>query len=92
MFVVCLFVQPAENREPVKSQEGPLGAETADGLSLKDSVRKKELPDKVFHPENKGPYPSILFSHGFGGNQEAFGPEGCRWAMRIRGEINGPDC
>ena len=59
---------------------GPLAVETADGHSLKDEARKKELPYKVYYPKTGGPYPVILFSHGFAGNQDSFGPIGKHWA------------
>lgn len=74
-----LFVPPAGAVEQPKSKEGPEAVEPAD-LSVHDAARKKDLPCKVYYPKTGGPYPVILFSHGFGGTKEAFGPIGRHWA------------
>jgi predicted dienelactone hydrolase len=66
--------------DPTKSIDGPFAVETADGLTLKDATRKKDLSCKVYFPKPNGTYPVILFSHGFGGNKDAFGPIGKHWA------------
>lgn len=79
-FVVSFFVQPALADEAVKSKEGLLTVETADGLTLEDAARKKALSYKVYYPKTGGPYPVILFSHGFGGNKDAFDPISRHWA------------
>lgn len=76
----CIIGHPAAADESIKSQAGPLTVEVADDLALKDGARKKDLPYKVHYPGTGGPYPVVLFSHGYGGTKDAFGPIGQHWA------------
>jgi dienelactone hydrolase len=80
MCAIFSILQSASADEKSKSQEGPLAVEVADDLSVKDQAGKKELPFKVYYPKSGGPYPVILFSHGFGGNKDSFGQVGKHWA------------
>ena len=62
------------------AKNGRLLVETADNLILKDKARNKELPCKIYYSKTGGPYPEILFSHGFGGNKDSFAVIGQHWA------------
>ncbi len=77
-----LCVPIARRDDPLPAPAGPLVVQTVDSLTLKDTARKKDLLCKVYFPQTGGPYPVILFSHGFGGNQEAFGTVSRHWASR----------
>jgi predicted dienelactone hydrolase len=80
VLAICFVAWPTLAGERAQSKEGPLDVETADGLVLKDPARKKDLPLKAYFPKSGGPYPVIVFSHGFGGDKEAFGTVGKHWA------------
>jgi len=73
-----LSVPAADER--VKSRGGALPVETMEDLIIQDAARKKDLSCKAHAPKSGGPYPVILFSHGFGGNKDAFGPVAKHWA------------
>jgi predicted dienelactone hydrolase len=77
--VVLLFGLPAEADEPANSKAGPLAVESEEFV-VKDAARKKDLSCKVHYPKSGGPYPVILFSHGFAGNKDSFGVMGKHWA------------
>lgn len=73
-------IRPAAADEAVAVRSGPLAVEVADGLSLRDAARKKEVPYKIYFPDGDGPHPLIVFSHGFGGDKDAFATVGRHWA------------
>jgi predicted dienelactone hydrolase len=79
LLMLCCGVT-CTDEDPPKSTDGPFAVETADDLTLKDATRKKDLSYKVYFPKPNGTYPVLLFSHGFGGNKDAFGPIGKHWA------------
>jgi predicted dienelactone hydrolase len=41
-------------------------------LTLKDERRNRNLPVRVYYPQEEGSFPVIIFSHGVGGSRESF--------------------
>lgn len=80
-FALALVLAPSlAAGEPLALKAGPLAVGTADDFTLRDPARKVELPCRAYYPTDGGPYPVILFSHGFGANREAFSAVGKHWA------------
>ena len=79
-FAAVIGLGPTAVADPPAPSDGPLGVEVADGLALRDAARGKDLAYKVSYPEGDGPYPLIVFSHGFGGSKDAFSTIARHWA------------
>src|SRR5215472_5125486 len=54
--------------------------QVADGIVLRDAARSRELPIKVYFPQEPGRYPLIIFSHGIGGSKDDYEYLGRYWA------------
>jgi predicted dienelactone hydrolase len=52
-----------------KLADGPHGISEVPDMVLHDAKRSKDLHVRVFYPNEPGPYPVIVFSHGAGGSQ-----------------------
>lgn len=78
--VALAGIAPTAFADAAAPNDGPLGVEVADGLTLRDQARGKDLPYKVSYPKADGRYPLIVFSHGFGGNKDAFSTVSRHWA------------
>ena len=51
-----------------------------DNIILKDERRNREIPVKIYYPQESGAFPVIIFSHGTGGSKESFSYLGEFWA------------
>ena len=51
-------------------------------LMIQDAKRSREIPIRVYLPENKTAALVVLFSHGLGGNREGSAFLGKHWAKR----------
>lgn len=59
---------------------GPLAVEFTDDLTLQAAAGARKLSCKVSFPATGGPFPVIVFSHGFGGNKNTFASAARHWA------------
>lgn len=55
---------------------------TLDRIDLVDPARGRTIATRIHLPTGAGPFPVVLFSHGFGGSLAAFGETGRSWAAR----------
>ena len=81
-FALLFLAAAVRADEPAayKLTEGPFTVQTADDLTIQDKERSKELHVKVYYPKGDGPFPVIVFSHGFGAGKDAFATVGKHWA------------
>jgi len=73
-------IHPPAFADAAAPAAGPHEVTVADGLILRDAARGKDLACKVSFPKADGPFPLIVFSHGFGGNKDAFATVSRHWA------------
>ena len=55
---------------------------TLDRVDLVDPARGRPIPTRIHMPAEPGPWPVVIFSHGFGGSLAAFGNAGRAWASK----------
>lgn len=61
----------------------PAGGETRTvDLTVRQEVRQREIPVRVYLPAAKSPAPVVLFSHGLGGSREGNAYLGKHWSAR----------
>jgi predicted dienelactone hydrolase len=65
--------------DPFVSESG--SSKHADFM-IEDPERSREIPIRMYLPEDKSPAPVVLFSHGLGGNREGSAFLGKHWASR----------
>lgn len=60
----------------------PGGVRTLDRVDLVDPARGRTIATRIHMPTEPGPWPTVIFSHGFGGSLAAFPTSGRAWAAR----------
>jgi predicted dienelactone hydrolase len=63
-----------------KLADGPHAITEVPDIVLHDAKRGKELHVRIFYPNDPGPYPVIVFSHGAGGSQSCCDTLTRHWA------------
>jgi predicted dienelactone hydrolase len=63
-----------------KAISGATPVEVVDKFILKDKWRDREIPVKIYYPQEEGSFPAIIFSHGAGGSKDSFSYLGRFWA------------
>lgn len=59
---------------------GPYEVRVRPDLVLEDATRDKHLPVRVTWPDGEGPFPLIVWSHGYLGSKDAYEPLVQHWA------------
>ena len=56
-------------------------------VAVPDEKRSREIPLRIYLPQDKAPAPVVLFSHGLGGNRQGNAYLGQHWAARGYGVV-----
>jgi predicted dienelactone hydrolase len=83
LFSLSAWAQAGASNQPydplaISSKES---VHTVD-LTVHDTVRKRDIPIRVYLPQENTPAPVVLFSHGLGGSREGNAFMGYHWAAR----------
>ncbi len=78
LLLVATVAAPAGEKPSAAPHEVQVHTEVV----LKDARRGKDLAVRLYHPRDGGPYPVVIFSHGYGGNKDAFAYLSTFWASR----------
>ncbi|MFQ5722923.1 MAG: alpha/beta hydrolase family protein [Terriglobia bacterium] len=70
----------AQDTTGYQPEDGPYALQEVEELVLHDAARGKDLPLRIHYPEEGGPYPVIVFSHGAGGSKECCAALMRHWA------------
>ena len=76
IFAVALQAQDYNPLAIVKDPPAPRDA------TVQDAARKREIPLRIYLPDDTKPAPVVLFSHGLGGSREGSAYLGRQWAGR----------
>jgi predicted dienelactone hydrolase len=73
--------EPVPEKSPAYGvDKGKADVIVVESLKLRDEKRKSELVVRLHHPKGDGPFPIIVFSHGFGAGKDAFAAIAQHWA------------
>ena len=78
--VLITLAATAAGAPAYKPADGPYAVRTVEEMTIQDEQRNKDLTARVHYPEGDGPFPVIVFSHGFGVGTAAFAPVSRHWA------------